>query len=271
MTTLLIDADIVAFAAARVSQRDYQFPGCEVSTFVDDPEVACERADDLLDQWVGTLKLRRPRIIVCLSDTRENGWRRKVLPTYKAHRDGAVDPELRRVVKEHLMESHESYFRPTLEGDDVMGILSTHPTLFPGPKVIVSTDKDMKTVPGLLLNPDKDKHPRLITEEEANYWHLYQTLMGDRTDGYAGCPGIGPKKAEKALHAPNGERLGAWSAWQAVVAHFEAKGLTEQDALTQARVARICRWTDYDYRKKEVILWTPTPDSSPRRPTTGTA
>ena len=26
-------------------------------------------------------------------------------------------------------------------------------------------------------------------------WHLVQTLAGDQTDGYAGCPGIGVKRA----------------------------------------------------------------------------
>ena len=93
----------------------------------------------------------------------------------------------------------------------------------------------------------------LVSETEADWWHMYQTLCGDTTDGYAGLPGCGPKKAEKVIGtvdepAPD---------WAAVAAAFTAKSLSEEDALVQARVARICRASDYDFKNKEVILWTP--------------
>jgi DNA polymerase-1 len=45
--------------------------------------------------------------------------------------------------------------------------------------------------------------------------------------------------------------------WETVVSVFEKAGLTEQDALTQARLARILRWSDWDNTKKEPILWSP--------------
>jgi DNA polymerase-1 len=47
-------------------------------------------------------------------------------------------------------------------------------------------------------------------------------------------------------------------AWKAVVRTFEAKGLTADDALVQARLARIVRDSDWDSEKMEVKLWTPT-------------
>jgi len=142
----------------------------------------------------------------------------------------------------------ESYQRPGLEGDDILGILATHPKAIRGQKIIVSIDKDMKTIPGYVWNPDKDDEPIFYSTEEADYWHLYQTLTGDTTDGYPGLPGCGPKGAEKVLEDPS---------WEAVVAAYEKKGLTEEDALVQARCARILRATDYDYAKKEVKLWCP--------------
>ena len=37
----------------------------------------------------------------------------------------------------------------------------------------------------------------------------------------------------------------------------EKQGLTEEDALLQARVARILRDGEYDYNKEEVVLWKP--------------
>jgi DNA polymerase-1 len=157
-----------------------------------------------------------------------------------------------------MLKQHDAYVRPLLEADDVMGILSTHPDLLPGEKVIVSVDKDMKTIPGLLFNPDKDREPRRIEQHVADYWHLYQALMGDPTDGFPGCPGIGPKRAQKILMDGDDHRhFPVAEMWARVVATFAKRGLNEHYALTQARVARICRHTDYDFEKKEVKLWNP--------------
>jgi DNA polymerase-1 len=38
---------------------------------------------------------------------------------------------------------------------------------------------------------------------------------------------------------------------------YAKKNLTADDALVQARVARILRHTDYNFKTKEPILWTP--------------
>ena len=76
-----------------------------------------------------------------------------------------------------------------------------------------------------------------------------QTLTGDVTDGYAGLKGVGPKSAEKIL--------GARPTWDAVVAAYQKQELTEDYALTQARLARILRSSDWDDEKQSVILWEP--------------
>lgn len=250
-TTLLLDADIIAFKVASVSQSSYQFPGCEPSIEVDDWEAeVVPRIHDQVSKL--TAQLGTDKLIVCLSCPTAENWRLKVLPTYKGNRDYSKRPVLLQKVKDYLEANWPSYRRPTLEADDIMGILSTHPTLVPGKKIIVSEDKDMKTIPGWLFNPAKDRKPKLIDEQEADYWHLYQTLVGDATDGYTGCLGIGPKRAEAWLSAPE-----PGCSWVAVVSAYESRGLTEEDALVQARVARICRASDYDFKNKEVIPWNP--------------
>ena len=43
--------------------------------------------------------------------------------------------------------------------------------------------------------------------------------------------------------------------WGVVKDCFKQQGLTENDALIQARLARILRNTDYDFKKKQPILW----------------
>jgi DNA polymerase-1 len=102
--------------------------------------------------------------------------------------------------------------------------------------------------------------PRLITEIEADAYHMEQTLTGDAVDGYKGCPGVGPANAARIIgYALVGtpEEKQRWTMWAGVLRAFEAKKLTLEDALVQARVARICRHTDYDYQRKEVKLWEP--------------
>tara|TARA_A100001015_G_C15021488_1_gene728216 strand:+ start:2519 stop:2827 length:309 start_codon:yes stop_codon:yes gene_type:complete len=87
--------------------------------------------------------------------------------------------------------------------------------------------------------------------EEANYNHLLQTLTGDSTDGYAGVRGIGPKTAEKLL-----TKKGA--SWKTVVEIYESKGMTEDEALLNARLAYLLRADDYDIKKHKIkALWTP--------------
>ena len=88
-----------------------------------------------------------------------------------------------------------------LEADDLLGILATTLPKY-SDAIVVSLDKDLRTIPGRHLNPSKETSPavvRVITELEADTAWLMQTLMGDSTDGYTGVPGIGPKKAEKIL------------------------------------------------------------------------
>lgn len=257
--TLLIDGDILAYRAASVNQKSYQWDEDTVSTVTSEAE-ALEQLDDLIADL--RKKLKGGDVVIALSDGRS--FRYDVLPTYKHNRKETNRPLLLARLKEHLLtnpEKYRTFLRPRLEGDDVLGILMTHPKIIPGPKIQVSQDKDQKTIPGLLYNDKKDELV-LISEQEADYWHMYQTLRGDTTDGYKGCPGVGDKRAVKILD-PTGEgpfdpelTWIEW-AWSRVKEAFEERGLTEDDAIQQARVARILRAEDYDFKKKEPILWTP--------------
>lgn len=256
-TTLLIDADIFAYEAAAAYEERFEFDGIISiklkGTLKDATDSACERIDEIARY------LKADSVIVNLSCPTAECWRKDVLPTYKWQRKPTAKPLMLLDVKDHLRQAYLTYEKPRMEADDVMGILSTHPTLIAGKKIIVSIDKDMESIPGWLFNPRKDKRPRLVDVRDADLYHLYQTLTGDATDGYKGCPSIGPKGAATILaeyHASYGSPF-AVDGWAAVVAAYVSKGFTAADALVQARVARICRHTDYDYKRKEVKLWTP--------------
>ena len=177
--------------------------------------------------------------------TSPNNFRKKILPEYKGHRQRKKPCGFKRVIQE-LKKNYKVILKDTLEADDALGIYATK---YPG-NVIVSPDKDMRQIPGKLYDFNETV---TITEEEGAKWHLIQTMAGDNTDGYSGVPGIGVKKAEKIF-----EEKGY--TWQAVVETFVEKELTEEDALVNARLARILQTSDYDHKTKEPILWTPPSD-----------
>jgi DNA polymerase-1 len=159
-----------------------------------------------------------------------------------------------------------------------MGIVATDPTRA-DERIIVSADKDMKGVPGKLYRP-QDQHgatPRIeeISVEEADRFHLWQTIVGDMTDGYGGLPGAGPYAATPLLEGVGWEsffhtfrsgprkcrqelrwrRVEKGSPWAAIVSAYEKAGLTEADAIKQARLARILRYDEWDGRSPR--LWSP--------------
>lgn len=203
--------------------------------------------------------------IICLSPTGVASFRSHLLPSYKMNRAGFRRPELLKPLQAMIQERRPfgTLAVRGLEADDVCGISSTRlaSTSTLRTPVIVSIDKDMQSIPGLLYSwLHKERGVVEITDAQAERAHLYQTLIGDTVDNYTGCPGMGPKKAVVLLDA-YADATG-WSRWEAIVDRFKKKGLTEQYALTQARVARILRTEDWDDKAKEIRLWTPPKDNA---------
>ena len=161
--------------------------------------------------------------------------------------------------KQYLLDNYTSYVRPYLEADDVMGILATSDDVIQGKKIIVSADKDMRTIPTTVWSPmwkDSKGYPREpieVSPLDADRFHMWQTLTGDPVDGYGGCPGLGKSSpyADEVLGADHNEL------WDIVLEGYASKGYTEDDAIHQARLANILRATDYNYKLREPRLWQP--------------
>lgn len=246
-TTILIDGDILLYQITAAAEQPFYWGDDLWTLHADEGEVK-----EQIDNEVTSLKtiLNAKRVIIALSG--ETNWRKFVLPSYKANRKGTRKPVVYRAAKDYVRSVYEVVEYPNLEADDVLGIIATDKKVR-GSKIIVSADKDLKTIPGFLYNPEK---PELgiqeISREQADWNHMYQTLVGDTADGYTGCPGVGPKTAEKVL-------TGLWSSqlWDAVVASYEDAGLGEAEALVQARVSRILRWGEYDQSTHVVHFWKP--------------
>lgn len=180
-------------------------------------------------------------------------FRRSIYPDYKKKR-GKRPPLCYDTLVKRVEDNYPTDRIENLEGDDLLGIWSTSGQ-FEEP-IIVSQDKDMLTVPGTLF---REGVVMYVSNGDADYYWMKQTLTGDTSDGYPGCPGVGPVGAEKLLNEfvlPEGGFM-LEEAWKAVLRTYDAKGLTFEDALTQARLARILRATDWDDEKREVKLWEP--------------
>lgn len=236
--TLLIDGDIIVYRYASTVEQEVDW-GDDVWSLWSDAKEAKQLILQYLEHLVEMTAA--DDFIFCFSD--KDNFRKTILPTYKSNRKGKRKPVCYKGVKSWIESKYESITMPNLEGDDVMGILATSGKY--EETVIVSEDKDMKTIPGLLW---RNAELEDISEEDADYFHLYQTLVGDPTDGYSGLKGVGDKKATALLETPT---------WETVVTAYEKAGHTEEDALVQARVARILRASDYNAKKQEPILWTP--------------
>jgi len=271
---LLIDGDINIYQQAAIAENPVKWDDdiWTLHAFESDGQ---QGIDSEL-QWIME-ETNADEMIIALSD--DKNFRYDVLPTYKHNRSSTRPPMLRKVLKQYVIDNYNTFMRPGLEGDDVLGILMTSKQVIKGDveKIIVSIDKDMQTVPGkhLRLNDAKrmmdegaisciDEAIFEVTPKQAARYHYMQTLMGDATDGYAGCPGVGKVTANKILDAVE-ENCTLWAddnawhvaMWEAIVKQYEKKKLSEEAALQQARVARICHNTDYNFKKKEVILWNP--------------
>jgi DNA polymerase-1 len=254
---LLIDGDILVYQVASAAEKVIHW-GDDLWTLHSDMNEALPTFVERIDQVKEELKA--DHICFALTTTGVN-FRKLVYSNYKANRKAVRKPLVWKPLREYLHANYETFERDGLEGDDCLGILSTSKFSFTKEygddveKIIVSIDKDFKTIPGKYYHMQKREMVE-VSEREADYWFYFQTLTGDTTDGYPGCPGIGPKNAERILkpifEAGEAERS---SAWKAVVESYKAKGLGEGVALQMARCARILRHSDYDFKNKKPILW----------------
>ncbi|WP_193065596.1 hypothetical protein [Burkholderia pseudomallei] len=239
MTLALIDGDEAIYKATVVKVEETDW---EAETVIDRPPTFKEakaKFHEIVRTWCDAVGA--DEYIVCLSPKERGLFRRGIYPPYKGAR--GEKPEQYKPLEDWVFENDRVAWYPGLEADDVMGVLSGEG------KVICSNDKDMKTVPGRLYVTGKKKLVT-ITETRADWQWMYQTLMGDSTDGFGGCVGCGPTGAEATLE---GCRSLKEMAHNAVLRYLEPKKgkykdvtQTALDFRRMAALARILRPSDYN-------------------------
>ena len=240
----LLDTDLILMRAATSSETEIDWGEDNVWSLYMDMEDAKASVRQQIDTICKAVET--DNFICCLTDPNAN-FRKVVDPEYKSNRRKNRKPVGYKALFEWVKDEYPSAMRPQLEADDVMSIIQTAPHN-KGQTIIVSSDKDMKTVPGSLYDPGKDEFHD-ISEASAFEFFLTQVLAGDPVDNIRGIPGIGPVKA-KAI-------LGSRPSWGAVEQAYIKAGMTREDAIKQARLVRILHHSDWDEKKETVRLWQP--------------
>lgn len=250
----LLDGDIILYRAAVKSKSVAQMaPMC-------DPNVdmslhnfvyltsALQFIDETVQAWMSKYWCRNS--IICLSSRYCSNFRKLIYQHYKAQRP--EKPFGYWKLYEYCTNYYTVISRNFLESDDIMGILVTSAGY--SKFVLVSIDKDLDTLPGLHLNLDKMDGVYIISQLKADSFWRFQTLVGDSTDNYPGCPRVGKVRAARWLDMED--------SWDTVFNVFGKAGQTRNEAIMQARIARILR--DGDVRLKSspgdalaIRLWNP--------------
>lgn len=238
---LLVDCDFFVYRAASATEEEHEYNE-ELTVIVGN----FAEAKRIVRSELKNLQERFDSKDILLAFTDRVNFRKQIEPTYKGNRIKRK-PAGYLKLKEWAMSEYESAMKPGLEADDVIGILSTNQSF--ESFVVISPDKDMEQLPVRLYNL-KDEFTQ--SPEAARRKLFEQCLTGDQTDGYGGCPGIGPKKADQILNKVKGEDY-----WPAVVETYQAAGKTADDALKTLRLARILQASDWNSEQQVPILITP--------------
>ena len=238
---LLLDTDYLAYKASQACEEGIDFGDDVIITQSNFSEVL-----KVFERELDKIMTAMMDYDVILYFSSSENFRKKIYPDYKGHRNRRKPLGYKRLVN-WCKDNFQTVVRDNLEADDALGIDATGHQLDDQP-IIVSPDKDMRQIPGVLWDMKGDVEE--ITKEDGDRWHLIQALAGDPTDGYPGCPGIGVKRAADLIDKHD-------FPWEAVCQAFRERGLSDDDALLNARLAKILQAEDYDFISKAPILWTP--------------
>lgn len=246
-TRILIDGDLLLFQRMAAAETTHNFGDDLWGYLCDHRQAIGHFSADVADYVYCILQeyedAAPERVRPCLFFSSAVNWRKKVMPVYKLARKGTRKPCGWEHAIQTLSAMFDTYIGDGLEADDGIGLAATNPAMH-GRTVIVSGDKDLRTIPGYHLNPnDLDAGVITVTKDEADRFWLIQALSGDRTDGYPGAAGVGPVKADRILPP-----LEEWSLKQALrTARGQFK--TSEEFVENMLVSRILRHSEWSKGK----------------------
>lgn len=129
--------------------------------------------------------------------TGKSNFRYKILPSYKWRRQDVLKPVLLSQLKDIMCSDHNAKIVDDLEADDLctMDMSREEEGVT---KVLCHIDKDLDQAHGEHFN-FKDNRLYKVSKEEAEYKLWEQTLLGDNSDCYLGCPKVGKEKVPSII------------------------------------------------------------------------
>lgn len=240
----LIDAELYLYRCAAGAEMEMEWRQ-------DDWTYVCRHEDARIafQEQIADFMVQLPNFDPVLVFSDGLSFRYSLWPGYKANRKKLRKPAGYRQLTQWVKDTApgrgwQVAALKDVEGDDALGLL------YEDGDVIVSHDKDMKTLPGFHLTADG---VITIGKREADRAFYIQALTGDTSDNYPGCPKYGPVTAAKLLAGMLTEQ----EMWSAVLGAYEKAGFDERYAITQARCARILRTGEYDHERGIPLLWNP--------------
>ena len=243
--TLLIDADWLIYSSCCAAEQDTRWNEWQ-HQLTSDVRDCMNIFESRLDVFKNIAEDKHD-VVMCF--TSYPTFRHEIFPEYKMNRIGKRHPLALKHTIDIIKQEYECVSYPNLEGDDVLGLLATNGQ-YKNP-IIVSVDKDMKTIPCKLIREDEILH---ITEKKADRHWFEMSLAGDSGDNIYGIKGMGMVTASKTLADTPDTTDALWSKVQET---YTKKGYTIADAILNARLTRILRDGDYNFQTGEVKLWQP--------------
>lgn len=214
MTTALIDADSLYYILA------WQFKD-NVAHILERPDTGYSleaMAPDLIPEMYGAVDQAVIGILQACGATHYLGaigdkapcFRYK-LAKFKPYKGGRKEPEpwfklWKPVIEKRFREEWKFVSIPGLEADDIIALANDRDVLIinegtlqsEGKTIICSPDKDLRQMPGRFFDYKKVDFFD-VDKDQSEYNLAFQMIAGDSSDGVAGIPGAGEKKAKEKL------------------------------------------------------------------------
>ena len=240
---MIVDGDLVAYKITSSLEEPIDWGNDEWTLHSD-----LKKGKQLWEQTIDYYKQLTKSLTILITFSDRKNFRKILDKEYKSYRKKIRKPVCYSALRDWIKQKYAWISLPNLEADDTIGLLATgvHKTN----NVIISGDKDMRTIPTwhCFIGDDSIEY---VDQTKADMNFCTQVLTGDQADGYKGCVGVGAIKASRVLN----NKKSIDDMWEAVVEEFERNKMSYEDAYHQARLARILRAGEYDYRSHKPTLW----------------
>lgn len=263
MSTLIIDADSIVYAAAFASQDWAIFDedghlygtyslksdakeaaihgGDKVEAFPRGEGDARASTDGMMENIIDQFdKVDSVECWLTVPDVSKN-FRYAITEDYKANRKNFEKPFHYQTVRDHLVDKWSAKIsRSGWEADDEVSAIGWKSWQEANDSVVLcSIDKDLDTVPGSHYRwPTHNKAGKsyFVSEEEAmrNYW--VQVLTGDKADNIRGLHRIGEKRARSILRPCKTEEEYYNTCKKHWGINLQKEGYSEEEAVEQMHI-----------------------------------